>query len=130
MSASDKNTSNVAALTASIHKLVSQFLSNGNITNTTASIKKAITAAATTNTAAIGAISASATDATASSKVTADATTARVRPTENMFLHPGAHVANEIIDYSTTVGTTPYTDSTMPLLGELWDHIQGNTLSL
>ena len=67
---------------------------NGNIANTTTSIKEAIEASATSNADAIGYIGLYATDAAASAKVTADA--AMVTPT--MSLHPGAHDAEKIID--------------------------------
>ena len=129
-STDDQNTDNVAALTASIQQLVTQFIANGNITGATTSIKEAIEASATRNAVAIGAISASDTDAAASAKITADVATAYAKPTTTMSLHPGSQALGEIIDYSTSVGNKLYVASTMPLLGVLWDHAQGNNLSL
>ena len=88
----------MVAITASIQHLVTQLLANGNITNTTTSIKEAIEASATSNAAAIGAIGLSATDTDASAKLTADDTMSHVKPTPKISLHPGAHDANKTID--------------------------------
>ena len=88
---------NVAAITAPIQQLVTQFLANSNIADATTSIKEVIKASATANAAAIGAIGVSATDVAASAKVTADAKTTRVN-TPQIPLYPGAHDAENIID--------------------------------
>ena len=107
----DQKNDNVVALNASIQKLVSQFLSNRNITDATASIKEAIEAAATSNTAAPGAITTSSSDAAASAKITADAATAHPRPTVTMSLYPGAYAADDIIYYCIPL---PLGTSSMP----------------
>jgi hypothetical protein len=106
---------NVTVLTASIQKLVSQLLQNGNVVDATTSIKKAIEDSSTSTTTAIDTPTASNVEVAAHAKVTADAATARAKPAPIFALHPGTQDAGKILDYSTTHGGGLYLAATAAL---------------
>ena len=102
-------------------------LTGSYLVTSTNTIKNPIEAASTSQLTQMSAISASASTAAESAKVTAGAAKSSslkgTAPAE-MSLHPGAHGANNIINYGSTNGVNLYNASVTPLLQTQWDHFR------
>ena len=117
--------SDVTSLTAAIQQLVTQLLTGIDLFTATDTINNAIEAASISQATQMLEISASASTAADAAKVTADASKAsylKAAAPSNMYLHPGAHGANKIINYGLTIGSKLYNASVTPLLQTQWDH--------
>ena len=96
----------VAAPIVTIQQLFTQLLTGSDLVTATDIIKNSIEAASTSQENYMLAISASATTVTDAAKVMAEATNAtslKAAVPTYMYLHPGAHGADNIINYGLTI---------------------------
>ena len=110
---------NVKALTASIKELFTQLLTGSDIATTNKTINNYIDSMSTVNKNKMSAISAPASTAAATAEVT---TKAIACPEATIFLNPGAHRSDKIIDNGKSLDSKLYATTVMPLLKNTWDH--------